>query len=178
MRRILFIVFLNTYFVFGNLFAQQLEKQYEDFVAFINRGSYADSAAVFSNGNKVISIAEQLNSPSKKGLEYAEISDDIRLPFNLENNIGLIYNDKKEFEKAISHYENTLNRAKALGFPSYLSVSYVNLSNSHNQLGNHELSIMLSDSTLKIMVELDDRRNIPKTYFLKATAYLDLGNTN
>jgi signal transduction histidine kinase len=116
-------------------------------------------------------------SDFKKGLEYAEISDDIRLPFNLENNIGLIYNDKKDYEKAILHYENTLERAKKLGFPSYLSVSYVNLSNSHNQLGNHELSITLADSALKIMIEIDDRRNIPKTFFLKATAFLDLGNT-
>lgn len=112
----------------------------------------------------------------KKGLEYAELSDDIRLPFNLENNIGLIYNDKADYEKAIVHYENTLNRAKKLGFPSYLSVAFINLSNSHNQLGNHELSIAFADSALFIMEELNDIRNIPKTYFLKATAYLDIGD--
>lgn len=112
----------------------------------------------------------------KKGLEYAELSDDIRLPFNLENNIGLIYNDKKEYEKAIKHYENTLKRAKKLGFPSYISVSFVNLSNSHNQLGDHELSLIFADSALSLMEELNDLRNIPKTYFLKATAHLDLGN--
>jgi two-component system, NarL family, sensor kinase len=112
----------------------------------------------------------------KKGLGYAELSDDIRLPFNLENNIGLIYNDKKEYEKAIKHYENTLNRAKKIGFPNYISVSFVNLSNSHNQLGNHELSLIFADSALSMMEELNDIRNIPKTYFLIATAYLDLGN--
>lgn len=112
----------------------------------------------------------------KKGLKYAELSDDIRLPFNLENNIGLIYNDKKEYKKAISHYENTLFRAKKLGFPIYISVSFVNLSNAHNQFGNHEMSLIFADSALILMQELNDLRNIPKTYFLKAAAYLDLGN--
>lgn len=112
----------------------------------------------------------------KKGLKYAEKSDDIRLPFNLENNIGLIYNDKKDYDKAIKHYQNTLKRAKELGFPSYISVSFVNLSNSLNQKGEHELSIQYADSALTIMKEIKDTRNIPKTYFLKATALLDLNN--
>jgi len=113
----------------------------------------------------------------KKGLEYADISDDIRLPFNLENNIGLIYNDKKDFEKAILHYSSTLNRAKKLGFPSYIAASFVNLSNSHNKLGNDELSLTYADSALTIMTDLNDTRNIPKVYFLKTQVHLDLGNT-
>lgn len=323
MKRYLFIFILNTCFLGTSLLGQKIEKQYDELVAFIKRGSYADSAAVFSYGNKAISIAERLNSESKKaqiyqyfanyhyysgrmdiaahyydtsnliakqvndsamivsnevrktfiqsiqdpynaesrfkelariaikhqflvslvesynglgiiyedrqdmpqaltfylkglkeaektqdprllgmiynnigltkvqlkqydealtdfkkGLEYAELSEDIRLPFNLENNIGLIYNNKEDYEKAITHYENTLNRAKKLGFPSYLSVAFVNLSNSHNQLGNHKLSLTLADSALSLMEELNDWRNIPKTYFLKANAYLDLGENS
>lgn len=108
------------------------------------------------------------------GLTYAEKSEDIRLPFNLLNNIGLIYSRQDQNQLALDHYMTTLVRSKTLGFPYYIAISFVNLSNSYLQLDDYPKSLSYADSARSILDDLGDYKNISKTYFLKSSAYLEM----
>jgi two-component system, NarL family, sensor kinase len=112
----------------------------------------------------------------QEGLKYADLSDDIRLPFNLLNNIGLIYTRQEQNDLALDHYLTTLQRAKKLGFPYYIAVTFINLSNVYLQLEKFDPSLAYADSAKTILYELNDLKNISKAYYVKSSVYLKQKN--
>jgi tetratricopeptide (TPR) repeat protein len=111
-------------------------------------------------------------SDFNNGLEYADLSEDIRLPFNLMNNIGLIYSQQGEKERAMLHYQETLLRAKQIGFPYYIAIAYVNIGNAYNQMELPDIGIAFADSSMRLMVEINETKNIAKPLFIKAEGFL------
>ena len=110
------------------------------------------------------------------GLKYAEELNEERLAFNLHNNLGLIASEQLDYKAALKHYKNTLIKSRNLGFPQAMGVTFLNLSNSYNELEHRDSAILYIDSSIQIFDEIGEFQFLPKAYFLKGSIIKDMGD--
>jgi signal transduction histidine kinase len=111
-----------------------------------------------------------------RGLAYANELKEERLAFNLHNNLGLIASEQQNYNEALKHYKLTLFKAKNLGFPQAIGVTFLNLSNSYNELTVRDTAILYIDSAVTIFDNIGEYQFLPKAYFLKGSIHRSMGD--
>lgn len=111
-----------------------------------------------------------------KALELAYEVEESRLAINLHSNLGLVNNELKNYSEAISHYKETLKNAKKLGFPTAMSVSFINLGNAYFKNNQSEEALKYADSAIYLFSKYNDDIFLGQAYLLKATIFNKLKN--
>jgi len=84
-------------------------------------------------------------------------------------NLGLVYINTEDFDKAIEYCEESLKRYKELGYQRSIARSQVNLAYAYKEVGKTSLALLHARESLKLRRELNDVRGI-------ATSTIMMGN--
>jgi signal transduction histidine kinase len=130
----------------------------------------------FENGvkNDKMANALELDSALFYFLEAETILTKLNATYNLSavyNNIGRIYFMKKDFNKALSFYENGLKTRELLEDKFGVGLSYINLAETEKQLGDNEKNINYLIKATSIFLSLKNYLNLKQVYGKLAEAY-------
>ena len=79
-------------------------------------------------------------------------------------NIGNIYQDNKDFTKALEFYEQSLKVSREVGLKFLESQNLNNIGNIYQLLNNPKSALEYHQKALKIRIELNDKNSIAYTY--------------
>ncbi len=113
----------------------------------------------------------------EKGLIYADSSQEVRLAFNLHNNLGLLYYSEGSAE-SIKHYKITLQQAENLGFPYALLIAHLNLANSYGLNQSHKKAIYHAQQAVNNMLKTNNLSHFSLACYVMAESYLELNEVN
>lgn len=97
---------------------------------------------------------------SKKGLEQAEIYNDIRYQGDFLNNLGIAYMQQKIYDKAIESYEKSKLKYKEIGNYKRVKTCNKNLSIIYIRTGAYNKAININMSLLKYYESINDTKNL------------------
>ena len=95
---------------------------------------------------------------------------------NSYNNIGLIYYDQGNLEKALEYHEKSLDISEEIGDKKGMSFSYNNIGIIYKNQGNLEKALEYNEKSLDISKEIGDKKGIGKNYYNLGIFYDDQGN--
>jgi tetratricopeptide (TPR) repeat protein len=96
---------------------------------------------------------------------------------NVLNNIGIVYMDKKEFEKAIEYYNQVIEKTKAEGKTNgTLAGALDNIGLCYTSLGNYNKAINFHLEGLEIRKKIDDIWGVANSCKNTGKSYLEAGN--
>lgn len=123
------------------------------------------------NNLALLKMKSKKYQEARKDLERALIlateTNESRLQFNVLNNLGLVTRQTGDFKGSISHYKQTVQKAKKIGFPSGITVAYINLASSYlddKQLAEASRS---SDSALVAITTVREPLHLIKAYIMR-----------
>jgi tetratricopeptide (TPR) repeat protein len=91
------------------------------------------------------------------------------------NNIGVIYNELGNYEKAKEYYEKGLRLQEELGNKNGMALSYCNLGNIYRALGQYDESIEYLENSRKIAQSIGDSLGVGIALHTLGVTYLDAG---
>ncbi len=156
--------------------AAALEYYYEALrAAENNNDAYSQGIALNNLGLLKVRIQqyEDAIKDFERGIQLADSIDEIRLAFNLHNNVGLLHYSEGANDLALTHYKETLERARRLGFPYSLLIAYLNVANTLFLNENFSTAEKYADSALYLMTEMNDSTNFPSLQYILAESRLN-----
>lgn len=111
----------------------------------------------------------------EQAVKLIQNQDEDRLLLNLNNNLGLVFKELKNYGSSIKYYHNTVEYARKLGFPEGRSVAYLNLSDSYHQNKEYQKSLVYADSSINMLKRLNQFGYLGMAYLVKATVLNDSG---
>ncbi|MFN8255955.1 MAG: hypothetical protein U0W24_09730 [Bacteroidales bacterium] len=112
------------------------------------------------------------NNSVEKGIKL----DGIKYIHPLYNNIGNIYNSKKEYETAISYYKKGLDIAEQKKDKINIGAICNNMGKLEIERGNHQTGYYYLKKALKARIEANDQSGISKSYLFIANYFKTTGN--
>lgn len=112
-----------------------------------------------------------------EGVKKLKGLNEDRLSFNLNNNLGLVTKELKNYKKSIQYYLNTVENARKLGFPMGMGVALLNLSDSYFKNKDFELANKYTDSALTLLQSFEQYEYIGLAYLIKASVQREMNNT-
>lgn len=113
-----------------------------------------------------------------EGAKKLEGLNEDRLSFNLNNNLGLVNKELKDYKKSIKYYLNTVENARKLGFPLGRGVALLNLSDSYLKNKEYEKANLYTDSALTLLNTYEQWEYIGMAYLIKASTHREMNQTN
>ena len=169
-----------VYIDFGVLFNMQgnitssLEYYMKALPIYESTGSKKDCAKILSN---VASIHSKLKNP-ERALYYAqqaeEMVESIDDPVSIINTyyiLGNIYMDMNELDKGVDYIKRVNELSRAVGNKAYEAASAQALSVYYLYLDDDEKSIEYANESLRIGIEINDRRHIIGAYCTLSDVY-------
>lgn len=105
------------------------------------------------NNLGLLKLENKQYSEAKKDLERALVlstkANASRLRFNVLVNLGILNKQTNDLEESISHYEETVEEAKKIGFPPGIVVAYINLGSSYLDAKKIKKARQTIDETFK-----------------------------
>jgi len=92
------------------------------------------------------------------------------------NNIGIIYHDQSNYEKALDYYKNSLNIKEELGDKRGMGAAYINIGLIHMSQGNFEKALEYFLKSLKIKEQIGDKRGMGTAYINIGLIHMSQGN--
>ncbi|MNU67576.1 Sensor histidine kinase ComP [compost metagenome] len=123
------------------------------------------------NNLALLKMKSKKYQEARKDLERALIlakeTNESRLQFNVLNNLGLVTRQTRDFKGSIVHYKQTVQKAKKIGFPSGITVAYINLASSY--LDDKQLieASRNSDSALAAIKNFREPVHLIKAYIMR-----------
>lgn len=110
------------------------------------------------------------------GLKMAKKQDDKKLIGALYNLSGEIYNDQKQYTKALQLHKKALALFNAIGSKSEMVNTYFQIAKNEARLGNHADAIYNANRCLKLSIQINYRLHLDKIYGLLSNNYAQLGD--
>jgi signal transduction histidine kinase/Flp pilus assembly protein TadD len=123
----------------------------------------------FNNGQ-----TQEAEKDFKEALEKIEGLNEDRLGLNLNNNLGLVNKELKDYEQSIKYYQNTVVNAQKLGFPLGRGVAFLNLSDSYFNNKAYSKAQTYLDSAAQILKTSEQWDYFGMTYLIQANIYIGL----
>lgn len=123
----------------------------------------------FNNGQ-----TQEAEKDFKEALEKIEGLNEDRLGLNLNNNLGLVNKELKDYKQSIKYYQNTVVNAQKLGFPLGRGVAFLNLSDSYFNNKEYSKAQTYLDSAAQILKTFEQWDYFGMTYLIQAAIYNDL----
>lgn len=123
----------------------------------------------FNNGQ-----IEEAEKDFKIALKKIEGLNEDRLGLNLNNNLGLVNKELKDYKQSIKYYHNTVVNAKKLGFPLGRGVAFLNLSDSYLKNKDYKEANTYLDSAAQILRTFEQWDYYGMSYLIQATIFRDL----
>jgi two-component system NarL family sensor kinase len=98
-----------------------------------------------------------------------------RLMLNLNNNLGLVFKELKDYKSSIGYYQNTLINAHKLGFPQAVSVAHLNLSDSYLNNKEYKLAHQYVDTAILTLRDLNEINFLGMGFLIKSRIYMETG---
>lgn len=95
----------------------------------------------------------------------------------ISNNLGLIYSDIDENEKALKNFKESLSYRRKLNDKQAIVNSLVNIGSLLNQVGRHEEAIEYLDEATQYALQINDLDRLKTVYGLLAENYQKTNNT-
>jgi two-component system, NarL family, sensor kinase len=123
----------------------------------------------FNNGQ-----TQEAEKDFKEALEKIEGLNEDRLGLNLNNNLGLVNKELKDYKQSIKYYHNTVVNAQKLGFPLGRGVAFLNLSDSYFNNKEYSKAQTYLDSAAQILKTFEQWDYFGMTYLIQAAIYNDV----
>jgi signal transduction histidine kinase len=123
----------------------------------------------FNNGQ-----TQEAEKDFKEALEKIEGLNEDRLGLNLNNNLGLVNKELKDYNQSIKYYQNTVVNAQKLGFPLGRGVAFLNLSDSYFNNKAYSKAQTYLDSAAQILKTFEQWDYFGMTYLIQANIYIGL----
>jgi signal transduction histidine kinase/Tfp pilus assembly protein PilF len=114
----------------------------------------------------------QIQEAEKDFTEALQIIDGMnenRLASNLNNNLGLVNKELKDYSQSIKYYRNTVLNAKKLGFPEGKGVAFLNLSDSYLLNKEYKSADKYADSALMTLIAFQQWNYVGLAYQIKSS---------
>jgi signal transduction histidine kinase/Flp pilus assembly protein TadD len=114
----------------------------------------------------------QIKEAEKDFTEALQIIDGMnenRLASNLNNNLGLVNKELKDYSQSINYYRNTVLNAKKLGFPQGKGVAFLNLSDSYLLNKEYKSADKYADSALLTLIAFQQWNYVGLAYQIKSS---------
>ena len=112
----------------------------------------------------------------KNELNVSELNKFKKLLTNSLNNIGLIYSNQGNYEKALDYYAKSIKIREEIGDKSGTGGSYNNIGIIYDQQGNLEKALENYSESLKISEEIGDKKGVSSSLTNIANIYYVQGN--
>lgn len=156
----------------------QYQSQYDNF---LSANNYKEASRMM---NEIGFIYWNYNQ-YKRAISFYEKS--LRLNINIENrngtamihnNLGMLYADTEDYEKALYHFTQTLAARRSQKEPYSIISSLINRSVAYNNIKKYNLSISDLQEALNLARELNDIKQMASTYAMLSETYEKLGNVD
>jgi tetratricopeptide (TPR) repeat protein len=91
------------------------------------------------------------------------------------NNLGLVYANKGEWDRAIEYYEKSVKIKKDIKDQHGTAVTYTNMGSVYSNKGEWDRAIEYYEKTMEIFEALGDRHGLASTYGSFGLVYVDKG---
>lgn len=153
-----------NYYLKGLKIAEKEDKKYLHAMMLNNIGLLK-----FNNGQ-----IEEAEKDFKIALKNIEGLNEDRLGLNLNNNLGLVNKELKDYKQSIKYYHNTVVNAQKLGFPLGRGVAFLNLSDSYYNNKEYAKAQTYLDSAAQILKTFEQWDYYGMSYLIQANIYTDL----
>ncbi|MBB6002377.1 tetratricopeptide repeat-containing sensor histidine kinase [Arcicella rosea] len=156
----------------------QYQSQYDNF---LSANNYKEASRMM---NEIGFIYWNYNQ-YKRAISFYEKS--LKLNINIENrngtamihnNLGMLYADTEDYEKALYHFTQTLAARRSQKEPYSIISSLINRSVAYNNIKKYNLSINDLQEALNLARELNDIKQMASTYAMLSETYEKLGNVD
>jgi signal transduction histidine kinase len=155
-----------AYYLKGLRIAEKHNKKY--FIAFL-----LNNLGLLKYNNKQYKEAQvDLERGLKLGLETQEW----RLVGNLQNNLGLVTRELKDYPAAIRHYQATVRMTRKLGFPLGIGAAYINLADSYQSNNQFQEAAIYADSAIALFQQMQQPSYLGMALLLKGSIAVDLND--
>lgn len=103
----------------------------------------------------------------------SQLNED-RLSLTINNNLGLVNKELKDYKESIKYYHNTVLNARRLGFPLGKGVAYLNLADSYHKNLEYNKALVYTDSAVTILHYFKQWDYYGMSLLIKATILKDL----
>ena len=110
------------------------------------------------------------------GIKAAQIHNDNKVEGKILGNLGIIYKNLGEYQKAIEYHEQSIEISQQYGERHGESNSLTNLGLTYSSLGNFQKAVEYHEQALKIKYEINDHFYIGGVLVNLGLAYLSLGD--
>jgi tetratricopeptide (TPR) repeat protein len=93
-------------------------------------------------------------------------------------NLGYIYNQKGDYQKALDQYKLALDLSKELGNKSFIASCYNNMGSAYQAMGMIEKFTECAFAAMKIREEMGDQTGLYYSYNNVASYYSDIGDND
>ena len=155
----------------------QLSNQLEKAVAeqnFASAASYSGKMGYVYWNSGITS--EAINS-FKKSLQYNTKAGNKNGVKTLRYNLGLLYSEKEDYQKALEQFDKGIKIARSLKQKKGELNGLTNKASTLQAMGEHNKSINTTEKALGIAKELNSLKSIRRCYGLLAENYETLGNS-
>lgn len=124
---------------------------------------------------------QQINEAERDFEEAASIVKHLnedRLCLTINNNLGLVNKELKDYKQSIKYYHNTVSIAKRLGFPLGRGAAYLNLGDSYHKNKEYSTGLIYADSAATILHSFKQWEFYGMSLLIKAAIFKDIGQLN
>lgn len=171
-----FIIFIVSFSLFGQSL-EELKDKYEENKAAGNTNQvtfYLNKIAYHYWNNNQLSLAaekyEELLTISRSNNNQAAIR-------NVQTNLGLVYSDLSQYQKAIGAFDESLKIAKSQNNKPAIASAYMNIAVVYQTTGDNQKALSATQNALRLAQELNQMKLVRSCYGMLAEIYKKLGNT-
>lgn len=173
---------IEIYNGLGNIYADRMIKDtslnyYLKGLKIAEKSSKSYHQAMLLNNIGLLKFNNKQTAEAAKDFEQAvnliKYRKEDRLLLNLNNNLGLVFKEMKNYSSSIKYYHNTVDYARKLGFPEGRGVAYLNLSDCYHKNKEYTKSLVYADSSIKMLKSLNQYSYLGMAYLVKATVLKD-----
>jgi signal transduction histidine kinase len=175
---------IEIYNGLGNIYADRMIKDtslnyYLKGLKIAEKNGKSYHQAMLLNNIGLLKFNNKQTSEAAKDFEQAvkliKNQNEDRLLLNLNNNLGLVFKEMKNYTSSIKYYHNTVDYARKLGFPEGRGVAYLNLSDCYHQNKEYSKSLIYADSSINMLKSLNQYSYLGMAYLVKAGVLRDFG---
>ena len=121
----------------------------------------------------------ELNVAAEKYEELVELSKQQGNKAGLRNihtNLGLVYSDLSQYDKALKSFNSALDIAKQQKNKPAKASAYINIASVHQSTGNNSAALESTENALELAQEMNQMRLVKTCYGMLAEIHEKLGN--
>lgn len=164
--------------------------------------SAADSKKAWEYAKKALILAKKNNLILEQGAAYNNIGSlhylvksldsavyyfdvaqklfhkagNLKRAFRCKQNIGIVYNDKSEYKKAISIYQSFLNDSSGIIDSTQKANLYNNIGNSYNLMGDYDKAMENFLKAIEFYEKINAKDNLSTAYYNMGALHYYRGN--